>query len=511
MIVAALLSGLFVGIIVALARGARRSSAHAQRPLASRIADQVSDAIVAIDGDERIVFWNPGAETLYGVSALDATGRPLRSVYTCRWISPEDERKAYEALAGRGDWQGENVHVLRSGREIHVESHVSRLRNARGRDHGLLAVIRDIGARRRAELERTASEARLTVALGSIEMAVFCQDRDLRYTWISKPQLGLNASEVIGKTDMDLAQRINLRGTDQVIATKRRVLETGVGYRADIQIGEGRTACWYELAVEPLRDVEGHVAGLVASSLDVTERKHTEERLRESREQLRALAVKLQLVREEEKGRIARDLHDELGQLLTALKINLRSIETGVGRIDPENASGLLDRIVAASELADQTAATVRRIAVELRPGILDRLGLVPTLHAEARRFHERTGIACGVRSPDHLPRLSAEEATALYRICQEALTNVMRHAAATNVVIRIGTDIRGVTLEIEDDGRGIDQHASSGLRGLGLVGMVERARALGGDVSFGRREAGGTIVAARIPVEGAAESGREP
>jgi PAS domain S-box-containing protein len=510
MTAAPFLLGLLVGVIFPFARSVRRSRADARRSLVSQIADQVSDAIVAIDGDEQIVFWNSGAEKLYGVSARDAIGRPLRSVYTWRWISPEDESKAYEALAGGGDWQGENVHVLGWGREIHVESHVSRLRNARGGDEGLLAVIRDVGARRLAELERAASDARLGVALGNIEMAVFCQDRDLRYTWISKPQLGLDASDVIGRTDADLAPRINLRGVDQVIATKRRVIETGIGCRTEIQIGERPDARWYELAVEPLRDAGGAVTGLVASSLDVTERKHSEERLRESREQLRALAVKLQLVREEETGRIARDLHDELGQLLAALKIDLRSIETAVSRVDPANTSGLLDRIVATSALADQTAEAVRRIAVELRPGILDRLGLVPTLHAEARRFNERTGIACGVHAPGLMPALSAEGATALYRICQEALTNVMRHASAKNVVIRIGADARGIILEIEDDGRGFDQHAFAGVRGLGLAGMVERARALGGDVSFRRREEGGTIVVARIPVDRPAESVRE-
>jgi PAS domain S-box-containing protein len=468
--------------------------------IASLIVSQVNDAIVAIDANERVLLWNPAAERLYGVLGREVVGRSVHDVYSWRWLSPDAEATARRALRDAGEWRGENVHVLRSGREINVESHVSVLRDARGGEQGLLAVIQDVSERKRAERERADNDARLRVALGNIEMAVFSQDRDLRYTWVYKPQL-VEASDVIGKSDFDIAERFRLRGLDEVIAVKRRVLETGVGTRTEIQLGEGADARWYDLTVEAIRAPSGGVEGLIASSLEITDHKRSELSLRESREQLRALAARLQTVREEEKRRIARDLHDELGQYLTALRIELRTLEAAISAHDPENALSLLDRVVAASHLVDETTATVRRIAVELRPGVLDRLGLVPTLRDEARRFRERTGIACAVDLPVTPPPLPPEHATALYRICQEALTNVCRHAAASHVEIRLRLGPGQVELEVSDDGRGFDAAAVAGARSVGLVGMAERARSLGGEVSFRRRPEGGTVVTAVVPM----------
>jgi len=213
-------------------------------------------------------------------------------------------------------------------------------------------------------------------------------------------------------------------------------------------------------------------------------------------------------VREEEKARIARDLHDELGQLLTGLKMDLRWLENRIGELPPSGTVGaLLDRVVAASELSDQTVASVQRIAAELRPGALDRLGLAPALRQEARRFQQRTGIACETELEDGAPEPPAEVATALYRICQEAMTNVSRHAGAARVVVRLRAGPDGLELRVEDDGRGLDE-AALGPEALGLLGMTERATALGGTVRFERRAARGTVVVARIPLAAAAPPG---
>jgi len=239
----------------------------------------------------------------------------------------------------------------------------------------------------------------------------------------------------------------------------------------------------------------------------LTERKRAEEQLRTSREQLRALAAKLQSIREEEKTRIARDLHDELGQTLTALKIHLRSIEREIVAPGGVGGKGLLDRVVAASELAEETVEAVQRIAVELRPSTLDLLGLGVTLQHEARRFEQRTGIRCETHLPEQLPALGPELATALYRICQEAMTNVSRHAEASRVAVRLDVAADRVTLEVDDDGRGFAL-ASLHSPSLGLLGMIERASALGGEVDF-RRGLRGTIVTASIPLARAAEESR--
>jgi signal transduction histidine kinase len=161
----------------------------------------------------------------------------------------------------------------------------------------------------------------------------------------------------------------------------------------------------------------------------------------------------------------------------------------------------VLDRVVAASELTDETLATVRRIATELRPGSLDRLGLVPTVRQEMRRFEIRTGIRCETSLPEQLPDLKPEMATALYRIWQEAMTNVQRHSKASRVGVRIAIASGRITLQVEDDGEGFDPVAVSSPHALGLLGMVERAKMLDGHVHFQRGAQRGTLVTASIPI----------
>ncbi len=252
-----------------------------------------------------------------------------------------------------------------------------------------------------------------------------------------------------------------------------------------------------------LRGPGGGITGYVVVSHDVSDRRRAEDELRASREELRALAARLDAVREEEQGRIALDLHDEMGQLLTGLKLDLHFIEHRLGERPSEADPGaLLDRAVAASELVDRAAAAVRRIAAELRPGVLDRLGLGAALRQEARRFQERSGVTCEL--PDGDPPVGGDAAMALYRIAQEALTNVARHAAATRVRIVLEAQGPDVVLRVEDDGRGIGAAPPRRPRGLGLVGMRERAARLGGEVRIGPGARGGTVVTARVPAGGA-------
>jgi PAS domain S-box-containing protein len=503
------LLGVVASLVSGVLRRPVRKRAGEQLHFQSQILENVNDALVATDAGKRIIFWGHGAETLYGIAARDAIGRPHSELYQLRWSSPSGLADHEAALAARGSFRGEVVHVLPSGREIHVEATVTVLRDPQGRDVGRLAVLRDVGDRTRLERESAAHEARLRVALGTLDVSVFSQDRDLRYTWVYQPQL-LPAEDVLGKTDHQMLERLRLPDIKKVIAAKRRVLQTGIASRTEIRFGEGTSARWFDLAIEPVRDQWGSVVGITCASLNVTASKRAEERVRRSENELRALAGRLQSIREEEQTRIARDLHDELGQALTALKMQLRSLETKTSDIDPENVHGVLDRVVAASELIDETLGTVRRIATELRPRSLDRLGLVPTVRQELRRFELRTGIRCDASLPEHLPELKPEMATALYRIWQEAMTNVQRHSKAASVAVRIAIASGRITLQVEDDGQGFDPVAISSPHALGLLGMVERAKVLDGHVHFQRGAAGGTMVTASIPITAmAAPAGR--
>jgi len=219
--------------------------------------------------------------------------------------------------------------------------------------------------------------------------------------------------------------------------------------------------------------------------------------LRASEENLRALAAHLQHVREEEWSRIAREIHDELGQVLTGLKMDLKWIADA---LDPGQAA-LEERAKAMSARIDDAVRSVRRIATRLRPEALDELGLLAAIEWQASDFQRRTGVRCVARFADAMPELDGERSVAAFRILQELLTNVARHANATRVDVAVGVEDGGLVLTIEDDGRGIDREAVSSRGSLGLLGMRERALQFGGTVEISGAQGGGTRARVFIPL----------
>lgn len=222
-----------------------------------------------------------------------------------------------------------------------------------------------------------------------------------------------------------------------------------------------------------------------------------EEQLRTSHEQLRALSTYLQTVREEERTRIAREVHDELGQALTSCKLDISWIASKL----PREQAPLLEKTKALGSHIDATIKMVRRISTELRPGVLDHLGLAAALEWQANEFQNRTGIKCSVRSSLRSPLLEQNISTAFFRIFQETLTNVIRHAGATHVTAALKEAGGQITLEVLDNGRGISPEQVKGGKSLGLLGMRERAALLGGTFEIAPlRDRAGTKVTVRIP-----------
>ena len=230
---------------------------------------------------------------------------------------------------------------------------------------------------------------------------------------------------------------------------------------------------------------------------DRLDRRKTEEKLRKSHEQLRALSVYLQHIREDERIRISRQVHDELGQSLTGLKMDLYWLTSRV----PKQLREVHDKTKAMSAHIDSTIQTVRRISTELRPGILDDLGLVAALEWQAHEFQKRTGIHCVVTSDLKEAILDEDLNTAFFRIFQETLTNVIRHANATKVVVHLKKQRGQLILEIKDNGRGISEAEISNTKSIGLLGMRERAALLGGKVTVNGISGKGTMVLVKIPL----------
>jgi signal transduction histidine kinase len=218
------------------------------------------------------------------------------------------------------------------------------------------------------------------------------------------------------------------------------------------------------------------------------------ERLKESEDKLRRLAAHLISVREEERAHIAREIHDELGQVLTGIKMEVGWLAKRLK--EPE----LLEKTDSMSKLIDSTVQTVRKIATGLRPEMLDDMGLVAAIGWQAKDFQKRTGIRCRVKLPPETTKLDIDVATTAFRIFQEILTNVARHSRATRVDIDLGVTDEQVSLEVHDNGVGIAESDLHGRKSLGLLGMHERALLFGGEVSITGSPGHGTRVAVTIP-----------
>ena len=234
---------------------------------------------------------------------------------------------------------------------------------------------------------------------------------------------------------------------------------------------------------------------VVGVGVNITEQREQQEALRLSRERLRELAAYINTVREEQRARIARELHDVVGGMLTSMKLDIQRIQRRADDSDLQRIVG--DLLLLAQESID----TVRTISEDLRPGALDHLGLRTALDAMLREFSVRTELVCLLEADEADIQLSQARATAVYRICQEALTNIARHAGARRVCLRLGCAERWLQVEIEDDGCGLASLTPTG-KSLGLLSMAERAREFGGALSSRPGKLGGACLVLRLPME---------
>jgi signal transduction histidine kinase len=230
---------------------------------------------------------------------------------------------------------------------------------------------------------------------------------------------------------------------------------------------------------------------------EIAEHEQTGARLRESEENLRALSTRMRSVREDEQIRIAREIHDELGQALTGLKMDLTWL---TGKL-PADQKPLLKKIKSMFRLIDDTIRSVRKIASGLRPDLLDEVGLAAAIGWQARDFQLRTGIRCNVNLPPDSDGLDQERSTAVFRIFQEVLTNVARHANATRVDVSMRQDADTLTLEVQDNGRGITAAEMRGSKSLGLLGMRERVLLFSGKLDINGTRGRGTQVTVSLPL----------
>ncbi len=348
--------------------------------------------------------------------------------------------------------------------------------------------------------EKRLSEAQRIANLGNWEWDI--ETNDLHWSDEIYRIFGLDPGE-IGTTYVAFLNYIHPDDREDVKEAINEALRGGKPYSIEhrIVLPDDTTRIVHEQGVVTF-NASGEPVRMVGTVQDITERKLAEEKLRNSREQLRNLSAHLDTVREQERTSIAREIHDELGQSLTALKMDVSWLRNKYREHQP-----LSEKTGAMIKLIDSTIRTVRRISSELRPVVLDDLGLIPAIEWQAAEVQKRTGIACEVNFAPGDIILSKGTSTVVFRTLQEALTNVIRHAGATKV--RITLEERGgeILLRVEDNGKGISERQIGDPKSFGLIGIRERVHFLGGEVKITGTRNGGTSLVVTIPLE---REGRE-
>ncbi len=391
--------------------------------------------------------------------------------------------------------------VMRCGLFLILVLLISQLRTANERLHQTVAektanLTAELAERKRVEEELRKSEGKFRAIFDNTSDGMFLVDLKARKFFMCNAtcarMLGYTQEEFSNLDIADIHPEEDLPFIYEQIGEFSRGEE---GIRSDIRF-KRKDGSIFVADLSPALLTISEKEYLVISFRDITERKQVEEKLRKSYEQLHQFAVHLQATREEERSRIAREIHDELGQMLTGLKFDI----SWIGKKLPEGTEALQDKTRSMAKLIDGAIQMVRRISSELRPAVLDRLGLAAAIEWQVQEFQSRTGIKCTL-SPDFEGlKLDRDRAMAIFRIFQEALTNVARHANATSVNVNLGLESGNLMLEVRDNGEGIPESALTDPKSLGLLGMKERALAFGGRVNIVSNPGDGTRVIMVIP-----------
>jgi len=467
------------------------------------LLNSATDAMLIVDKDGQIVLANPALELLFGYQHGELTGKTLECLIPERFHHGHTGLRGHYFSAPRSREMGAGIElfaVRKDSSEFPVEVSLSPLQGA-DMQPMVMATIHNISARKQAEHALQDSEQRMRAIFETaVDAIITIDDRGImeRLNPSAQRMFGYAEYEVRGKNVSMLMPSPHRERHDGYLENYLRTGEKkiiGVGREVHGQRRDGSTFPM-ELSVAEMQ-VSGRrmFTGLVR---DITERKRMENRLRE-------LAVHQEKIKEHERTRIAQEIHDELGGLLTGIKAYINvAIEHGGEQSDP-----LLRDV---QGLAQDAIETVRRVITDLRPSVLDQLGVWAALEWYAEQVERRAGlrVKCEIAPEAAELELDPERSTMLFRIAQEALTNVVRHAEASEVRLFATRDEDAVLLTVEDNGKGIDTANLLNKESWGIMGMHERTRGFGGALSITGTERQGTVLQLRLPLNGSLEDGNE-
>ena len=479
-----------------------------------QIFEEAPVGMAILDDRRRLMRVNQAYCRLVGYEETELIGQGY-DLFTHPQDLPANVALTDEFYRGeRTGYRLEKRYIRKDGDVVWVAVNATEFMLSAQRRRVVLAIVEDITDRKWAEEELRQSQALITSVVENLPNMIFVKDADdlkfVRFNKAGEALLGYSREELIGKNDYDFFPKSE---ADFFTSKDREVLASGrlldIPEEPIDTRGQGRR--YLHTKKIPISDEEGRPRYLLGISEDITERKEAEaalkaheEQLRGTLAQVRTLTGRLATVQEEERTRIARELHDELGVGLTCLKIDLTRLQATLRDATGARARKKAeDKIRSMVDQIDATIAALQRLVSELRPAVLDDLGLVAAIEWQCQDFQKRTGVPCAcVTSADEID-MDAGRATALFRICQEALTNVARHAQATATTVTLEGRDGAVRLVVADNGRGIPAHKVADRQSLGVLGMRERVSQCGGELSIQGEPGKGTVVTVQLPRQG--------
>ncbi|MBE0612682.1 MAG: PAS domain S-box protein [Burkholderiales bacterium] len=462
------------------------------------LVESVTDyAIFLLDDVGRVASWNAGAERIKGYSAQEALGLSYELFFTSEDRAAGLPAAALRTAQEEGRYRNEGWRRRRDGSHYWAGVVLTALKSAEGGVRGYLKVTRDLSERHDAAERLRESEERFRAFMSASPSLMFIKDRAGRYLLVNDrflARFGLRLDQVLGREDVELF------APDQAgrfVENDTRVFALGapVEFEEVARYADGERV--NAVSKFPIRDAGGNIVAIGGIANDISESRRTARELAETAEQLREVSNRLVEIQESERRELAYELHDRVGQNLTALNISLnilmRQLPAAGG-----GADDLRVRLVDALRLIEDTALCIEDVMGGLRPPVLVNFGLFAALRWYAQQFEKRSTIAVAVGGAETEPRLSAERETAIYRIAQEAMTNVAKHARATRIDIDFRCDGATLVMSIADDGVGFDAAAPgrrSGQPRWGMINLRERARAIGGRLDIDSAPGRGTKI----------------
>ncbi|MDR3665545.1 MAG: PAS domain S-box protein [Ignavibacteriaceae bacterium] len=459
--------------------------------------NESADGIRITNSEGNIVAVNPAFCQLFDKPESEIINKPFYILYHPN-IQSEIIQEYKEDLARNNvKTQLERKAVLWNGRKVWFEFTNSFLKSS-SENNLVLSLVRDISDKKENELRLEKSERQYRSLFNNTSDAMFVCYLNYGKTLGSFVEANEKACQILGCSINELFQKNPLRvffdnREDEILKFIDRLNSDKTIIFNSVLSGKNNDRTPVEINSR-LFDYNERPAVLFISR-DIAERRDIEDKLKQRTDQLRNLASKLQSIREEERKMISREIHDELGQMLTVLKIQISLLSNKITGNDL-----IKSKFKSVEKLIDNSIESVQKIASKLRPGLLDELGLIPAIEWQTQDFMDKTGIDCECALPKEEIDLDQEKSTALFRIFQESIYNTARHANASKILINLREVNNQLILEVADNGKGITQNQLSDPKSLGLLGIKERALILGGSVEIKSSMNNGTTVKAIIP-----------